>query len=258
MSDEDERARRAAEVSRKTAVLELPGMNAVEVRRAQRYGDHGTFDLYTAATGTPAPTVLFVYGFPDPRFAEGLRGMGAYTSWGRLLAISGMNAIAYSYRDPVADLAALLAHLREHAGRLGIDATRLGVWAASGNVPTALHLLMTQPAGAFRAAALLYGYMLDVPAAAEHFGLAVPARGRSIDDVPFAVPILVVRAGQDQTPLLNASLDAFVVAALGRDLPITLVNQPGASHSFDLFDDGEASRVTIRTVLAFLRERLTA
>jgi acetyl esterase/lipase len=256
MTDDEERARRVAEVIRKTAVLELPGMASIEVKSELRYGEGGTFDLYVAAHAAPAPTVLFVYGFPDARFAQGLRKMGAYASWGRLLAASGMNAVAYGYVDPVRDLAALLAHLRENAGSLGIDRSRLGVWAASGNVPTALHLLMTQPPDAFRAAALLYGYMLDVPPAAEQFGIGAPARGRPIEDLP-RLPLLVVRAGQDQTPLLNASLDAFVAAALARDLPLTVINQAGAPHSFDLFDDSEPSRSTIRAVLRFLRDQLT-
>ena len=258
MSDDAERERRVADVVRKTAVLELPEMDRVEVRREQRYGDGGTFDLYVAQSALPAPTVVFVYGFPDPRFAQGLRQMGAYSSWGRLLAASGMNAVAYSYREPVTDLAALLAHLRQNAGALDIDAARLGIWSASGNVPTALHLLMTQPPEMFRAAALLYGYMLDVPEAAQQFGIGVPARGRSIDDLPRAVPLMVVRAGNDQTPMLNGSLDAFVSAAIARDLPLTLINQPGAPHSFDLFDDSEASRATIRNILAFLGQRLAA
>jgi len=254
--EEEERARRAAEVARKTVVLELPGMGDVEVVADQPYGAGGTFDLYRAKRPAPAPTVVFVFGFPGERFARGLRQMGAYQSWGRLLAVSGMNAVAYSYRDPVADLTSLLAHLRGGARDLGLDAGRMGLWSASGNVPTALHLLMTQPPGAFRAAALLYGYMLDVPAAAEQFGLGVPARGRTIEDLPRDVPLLVVRAGNDQTPGLNASLDAFVAAALARDLPLSLVNQPGAPHSFDLFDSSEASRATVGTVLAFLRRCL--
>ncbi|HEX8796522.1 MAG TPA: hypothetical protein VF765_36480 [Polyangiaceae bacterium] len=46
MSNDDERARRVAEVVRKTAVLELPGMAAVEVKSELPYGDAGcTFDL---------------------------------------------------------------------------------------------------------------------------------------------------------------------------------------------------------------------
>jgi hypothetical protein len=253
--DDEERARRVAEVVRKTAVLSLPGMEDVEVLAEQGYGEGGTFDLYRARASGPAPTVVFVYGFPHPRFAQGLRRMGAYTSWGRLLAVSGMNAVAYGYREPVADLRALLEHLRRNEASLGVDAARMGIWSASGNVPTALHLLMTQPDG-FRAAALLHGYMLDVPEAAEQFGLCVPGRECTIDDLPRTVPLLVVRAGGDTTPGLNASLEAFVGAALARDLPLTVINRPGAPHSFDLFEDSEGSRNAIRAVLRFLHDAL--
>jgi hypothetical protein len=255
--DKSERARRAAEVVRRKAVLELPGMNEVQVL-AERPYEGGTYDVYRAKGPAPAATVVFVYGFPDARFGQGLRQMGAYSSWGRLLAASGMNAVAYSYRDPVADLSALFAHLRNDRAALGIDTGRMGLWAASGNVPTALHLLMSSKPATFRAAALLYGYMLDVPAAAEQFGLGVPARGRPISDLSPDTPLLVVRAGKDATPGLNVSLDAFVSEALAHDLPLSLVNLPGAPHSFDLFDDSEGSRAVIRRVLAFLHEHLTA
>ncbi|HLK89141.1 MAG TPA: alpha/beta hydrolase [Polyangia bacterium] len=255
--DDSERARRAAEVRVKKAVLELPGMNGVKVLEGRPY-EAGTFDLYVATAPAPAPTVVFIYGFPGVRFGEGLRQMGAYTSWGRLLAASGMNAVAYSYRDPVADLSALFAHLRREEKELGIDTRRMALWAASGNVPTALYWLMQNKPGTFCAAALLYGYMLDVPAAAEQFGLAVPARGRSIGDLPPDPALLVVRAGNDTTPGLNASLDAFVSEALAHDLPLSLLNVPGAQHSFDLFEDSDASRDAIRRVLAFLREHLKA
>jgi dienelactone hydrolase len=240
-----------------TAVLTLPGMDAVNVRRELPYGDGDgrSFDLYAAAQ-PGAPLALFVFGFPDPRFAQGMRTMGSYQSWGRLLAASGVNAIAYSYREPVADLRALLAHVRTNAASLGVDATRIGLWAASGNVPTALHLLMTEPPEAFRCAALLYGYMLDVPKEAEQFGLGVPARGRSIDDLPPTLPLHVVRAGKDATPLLNGSLDHFVAAALAANLPLTLTNYPAGVHSFDLFDDSDASREHCRHVLAFFRQHL--
>jgi hypothetical protein len=255
---DDERARMMAEVARKTIVLKLPGMDEVRVQRDRPYGEGGSFDLYVASGGTPAPTVLFVYGFDEPRFAQGLRQMGVYGSWGRLLALSGMNAVAYGYSDPVRDLDALVTHLRDNAAELGIDPARLAVWAASGNVPTALHLLMSQAPDTFRCAALLYGYMLDVPEATRQLGMVAPARGRSVDDLPRSLPLLVVRAGRDQTPALNTSLDAFVSAALARDLPLTLINQAGAPHSFDLFQDDEASRATIRRIVAFLREHAGA
>ena len=69
---------------------------------------------------------------------------------------------------------------------------------------------------------------------------------------------MVVRAGQDAVPGVNASIDQFVAAALARNLPVTATNHPTAPHSFDLLDDTEASREVIRQVLAFLRFHLRA
>jgi acetyl esterase/lipase len=253
--------KKPVEVEKMTAVLRLPGMDAVDIRRDLSYGEAGILDVYLppgTAPGARLPVVVFVFGFPDPRFAQGFKRMGAYTSWARLAAASGLAAIAYTYRDPVTDIPALLRYLRASAESLGIDGQRIGIWAASGNVPTALWLLMTEAPDAFRCAALLYGYMLDVPQGAEKFGLINPGAGRSIDELPRTLPLFVARAGQDQTPGLNASLDKFVAAALARNLPLTLVNHASGPHSFDLFDDTEPSREAIRQILAFLRRHLLA
>lgn len=258
MSDADRRA----EMARKTIVLEIPGMDAVQVRRDLRVSETLVLDVYTPPGAARSPAVLFVYGFAHPLFAQGLKEMGAYSSWGRLLAASGIAAVTYAYREPVADLEALLAHLRAHGDDLGIDVSRLAVWAASGNVPTAIHALITQPPGTFRGAALCYGFTLDldggteVAAAAAGFGCATPAAGRTASDLPSDLPLLVVRAGQDATPGLNASLDRFAAAALAANLPMTLVNLPDAPHAFDLLDDRDSSRAAIRGIVAFLQAQL--
>jgi acetyl esterase/lipase len=255
MSDD----KKPVDVTKMMAVLRLPGMDVVDIRRDLPYGEAGTVDVYLppgTAPGARPPVVVFIFGFPDSRFAQGFKHMGSYTSWARLAAASGLAAVTYTYRDPVSDIPALLRYLRTHAESLGIDGHRIGMWAASGNVPTALWLLMTEAPDAFRCAALLYGYMLDVPQGAEKFGLINPGAGRSIDELPPALPLFVARAGQDQTPGLNASLDKFVAAALARNLPLTLVNHARGPHTFDLFDDTEPSHQTIRLILAFLRYHL--
>ena len=61
-------------------------------------------------------------------------------SWAQLIAASGVIAIAYTNREPETDLDALIQHVRENAASLQIDGGRLGVFAASGNVPLALAL----------------------------------------------------------------------------------------------------------------------
>src|SRR5262249_41803127 len=162
------------------------------------------------------PAIVFACGFPDPAFSERFRNMGAYISWARLLAASGMVAVTYSYRDPVGDLEALLRHLRENGRALGIDAERIALWAASGNVPTALFTLMRESRDAFRCAVLCYGLMLDsgdpkaVTETAAQFGFVVPCAGKSVDDLPPELPLFVVRAGRDAIPGINRSIDRFV------------------------------------------------
>jgi acetyl esterase/lipase len=189
--------------------------------------------------------------------------MESFVSWGRLVAASGMVAITYATgREPEADVHAVLQYIRQNAASLGIDETRIGVWACSGHVPNALSVLMREDREGLRCAALLYGVTLDldgatgVAEAARMFKFVTPCAGRSIEDLPRDLPLFLVRAGRDETPHLNEALDRFLARALEADLPFTLVNDATAPHAFDLMRDDETSREVIRQVLAFLRFHL--
>jgi hypothetical protein len=265
---------RRNEMTLKPVVYTVPGMDAVTVQRdvAYRTTPDGalTLDLYhprDAGSGAARPAVVFVSGYPDPGF-EAMVGckfkeMEQYVSWARLAAASGLVAITYTNREPVADLDALLAYLRAHAAALGIDADRIGVWAGSGNAPAALAVLLRDPR-VFQCAALCYGFLLDlagstaVADAAAQFHFANASAGKSIDDLPRDLPLFLVRAGQDAIPGLNQAMDGFVAAALARNLPVTVVNHATGPHAFDVLDDSDASREVIRAIVAFLRSHLRA
>jgi hypothetical protein len=72
------------------------------------------------------------------------------------------------------------------------------------------------------------------------------------------VPLLITRAGRDQFPAMNASIDSFIRHGLIENLSITFVNHAEGRHVFDLFDDSRTSRDIIRQTLRFLRQHLTA
>jgi hypothetical protein len=264
---------RPEEIAKKEIVFRLPGMESVAARRDMEFraADGGVLamDLYSprgAEPGTRLPVVVLVAGYPDPGFEKFLgrrfKEMGSSVSWARLLAASGLAAIAYTNREPAADLEALLRHIRENASSLGVDGKRIGMLAFSGNVPVALSALMREGQDGLACAALLYGIMLDldgstgVAEAARTFKFANPCAGRSVEDLPPELPLFIARAGQDKTPHVNESIDCFVAGALRLNLPMTLVNHREGPHAFDLFENSEASREVIQRILAFLRFHL--
>jgi dienelactone hydrolase len=115
-----------------------------------------------------------------------------------------------------------------------------------------------------KCAILYYGFMLDddgsnnVAEGAETVGFANPCVGRTVNDLPRDVPLFIVRAGQDDIPGLNETIDRFLGKAVARNMPVTFTNYPDGPHGFDLKDDSEASREIIRQTLAFMQFHLLA
>lgn len=263
----------ASDIATRRVCLHVDGMEAVPVRRDLPYGpaDRGVrFDAYYPPRGMddgPWAAVIVVTGYADRMNpapgALAYRDIGWAVSMCQLIAVSGMAATAYTAREPAADLQVLLDHLHEHAASLRIDPARFGVIAVSGNVPTALTTVMQDAARSPVCAVFGYGCLLDldgatdVADAARQFGFATPVAGRTVADLRQDVPLLITRAGRDQFPAMNASIDRFVREALARNLPITLVNHPEGPHAFDLFDDSRTSRDIVRQTLRFIRQHLT-
>lgn len=266
---------RSERVSTKTVVYTMPGTKDVTVRRDEAFAgadaEQLMLDLYyppDAKAGASLPVVVIVAGYPDPGYQKAVgcrfKDMAWCTSWGRLLAASGLACITYTNREPTGDFSALLDHVHRNAPSLGVDGNRIGLLAASGSVPLALSVLLQDASGHPACAALCYGFMLDgdgstaVADASSRWGFVNPCAGKTTADLARDIPIFIARAGQDQFPGLNETLDRFVTAALTLNLPVTCTNLPSAPHAFDLFDDRDSSHDCIRQVLAFLRFHLAS
>jgi len=260
-------------IAMKKVVYQIPGMEAAVVRRDEPYNTTGadplTMDRYypsDAAPGARLPAVVVVLGYP-PRTPNPLgcqfKEMEWSVSWGQLIAASGLAAIFYTNREPEADLRALLRHLRANAESLGIDEHRIGLFATSGNAPLALSILMEE-GRLLKCAALCYPLTLDlggataVAEAARQWGFVNAAAGKSVDDLPHDLPLFIARAGQDEFPHLNETMDRFLTESLARNLPVTFVNHADAPHAFDLVHDSETTREIIRQILRFLQFHLQA
>lgn len=251
--------------------FQMPGTDRVAVQADIQFrGADGSplpMDVYLPPdmkNGDRRPAVVIVEGYPDPGF-EKMFGMkfkqiAAISSWGRLIAASGLVAASYANREPIADLDAALDHVEKNLSSLGIDGARAGIWASSGHAPLALSVLMRRRE--LKCAALLYPYTLDldggtgVANAAKMFRFANPTTGKTVEDLPAGTPLFIGRAGKDEMPGLTEALDRFVAKALARNLPVSLVNQPEGLHAFDLYQDSALSRDVVRNVLAFLQSHL--
>ena len=76
------------------------------------------------------------------------------------------------------------------------------------------------------------------------------------DHAAAMAPLFIARAGRDEVPGMDASIDRFVAEALARNAPITLANHPQGVHGFDSQTDDERSREIVRQVVEFLQAHL--
>ncbi|MDQ3280041.1 MAG: hypothetical protein M3Q69_01360 [Acidobacteriota bacterium] len=251
-------------IARKGLVYTPPGTDGVRVC-SETYADNLTVDIYESSASGPRPVVVIAAGYPDEGFQRMIgcrfKDMQCNVDWAKSFATMGMTAVTYTNRAPLSDLARVIAFLRENAQALKIDAHRMGVFATSGNAPAALSVVHEDNAQWLQCIGVAYGYLFERPGSsgiagvAKQFGFALPP-SPAIASLPRKVAWCIARAGRDEMPHLNASIDGFVADALAANLPITLFNHPTGPHAFDLMDDSAESRTIVEGILSFFRNRL--
>src|SRR4029450_11599633 len=70
-------------------------------------------------------------------------------------------------------------------------------------------------------------------------------------------PIFIARAGRDQVPTMNDSIDRFISESLAENIPLIFANHPQGVHGFDNQNDDERSREIIREAIEFIKIHLT-
>jgi acetyl esterase/lipase len=260
------------ELVRMPIVLTVPGMDDVEVRQhvyaSPEPGVDLTMDVYRpSAGGARVPVVVLVHGGPLPRL--GAKNMAVFRSWGRVLAASGLAAVAFDHRflgadrllDAASDIETALAFVRERGDELGLDAERLALWAFSGGGP---FLSLALRAGAPRVKAIVSYYAaLDLRVKAPGASTDITDETRRdfspahhVESASGSLPaMLIARAGLDQ-PFLNATIDRFAAAALATNAEIDILNHPTGRHGFDFLDDVPRTKEILRRTLEFLTLRI--
>lgn len=271
------RSNEMADRVNKPVVYQVEGMDRVRVRKDVVYRKDGALelklDVYTPEQQKPGeslPVVFFIHGGVPPDIPVKPKDWGIYKSWGRLIAASGMAAVALNHRvgfpDPnlaqgAADLAEAIAFVRARATDFGIDPERVALAAYSAGGPL-LAAPIRDPRPYVRCLVAFYPF-LDLRPSALHrkylseelvrqFSPAV-ALSESSGNLP---PLFVARAGKDQIPDLLPGLDRFVAEALARNAPLVFYNQPGGEHGFDNQEGDPRSREIVREAVEFLKRNL--
>jgi predicted peptidase len=264
----------AEENTQTSVVYKVPGTDNVIIKKDIEYfaeqENRLTVDMYYPPGfnfESNIPAVLVVSGFSNDAAIKLVgsrqKDMSWYRSWGKLIAASGMAALLYETDSPEEDLDILLQFLQDRADQFNINRDRIGMYSCSGHAPLALVNCMDETKEYFRCAVFYYGYLLmtdlknipEIESVSEKFGFLAPKLDAELklrDDLP----LLIVRAGLDNMPHLNSTIDHFISKAVSQNLQINFINYQEGQHGFDGYDDNDLSREIIKKTIDFWKFHL--
>jgi tetratricopeptide (TPR) repeat protein len=227
-------------------VYDTPATKQVTVKRDVAYlntpAGAQTVDIYTppnANANTKFPAVIFLNAIGD-RPGDKVKNWGIYSSWPRLVAAHNMIGISMDADGEriQESLRGLFDFLARDGAKYGIDADRLGVYAASANTTGSwTYLLGPNAHKGIRAAAMFYGAAPQDPLRRDLPVLFILAEGD-----------LAGGFGQQSLPLWQRVAEARA--------PWTMVFAARMPHAFDAFEDNDESRRHVMQALAFWKTNL--
>jgi acetyl esterase/lipase len=177
--------------------------------------------------------------------------------------------------EAAGDVDDLISYVRDHAGTLGIDPDVLGIWTCSAGSPLGFRSALNNNPSYIRCVVSYYGIAdlqvyyeepaesEDEPDTTSEAELTLPTfPGEVFEEFSAsasiqkgsgrAIPMLIARAGLD-APVLNASIDRLITAALASNMDIDVMNHSTGHHGFDILDDNVRSREIIHATLEFMK-----
>jgi dienelactone hydrolase len=190
---------------------------------------------------TKLPIVILSHGFQETDEFD--KDMPQHIDWAKLIAASGMIAISAQAGDaPTQNSYRVFDFLAANADFLGIDLTRIGFWACSGQGGPVFKALADKELpyrDGFRAAVFLY---LDSSS-------ATPSNW------PQSLSLFVVKAGGDRN-IRPKIMDRFVSEARSSNIATEYIELAGAPHAFDILQNTQESKDVIQQALEFYKSAL--
>src|SRR5215831_15948662 len=257
-------------------VYKVPGMDKVKVVQNLKYtktdDPNVLMDVYLppdVARDEKRPAVIFIHGGAKTEYTP--KDWGIFTTWGRLVAASGFVGVTFTHsleypgkslERGARDVRAAIDYVRANADKYNIDKDRICLIAYSAGGPM-LSLAMNGEMPFVRCLIGFYAFM-DIQLS-DYRKTETPETLKAFSPItylqkdPAKIPLLFIgRAGRDEVPTMDDSIDRFVKEALAKDVALTLANHPQGVHSFDNQNDDDRSREIIRDALAFMHIHLNA
>jgi acetyl esterase/lipase len=257
-------------------VYKVPGMDKVKVIRNLKYtktdDSNILMDVYeppNLAKAEKLPVVIFIHGGAKTEYTP--KDWGIYTNWGRVVAASSFVGVTFTHRleypnksleNGAQDVMAALNFVRLNADKYNIDKDRICLIAFSAGGPM-LSLAMRGDTPFVRCLIGFYAFM-DIQQSDYRKGdSAETVRAFSPityleKDASKIPPMFIGRAGRDEVPTMDDSIDLFLKEALAKNIEVTLMNHPLGVHGFDNQNDDDRSREIIRSAIAFMQVHLNA
>jgi acetyl esterase/lipase len=251
-------------------VYRVPGMEKVKViqnlKYAKRDDPNILMDVYlppNLAKAEKRPAVIFIHGGAKPEWTA--KDWGVYKTWGQLIAASGFVGVTFTHRleypnksleNAAQDVTDAITYVRANAEKLSTDKDRICLIAYSAGGPM-LSLAMRGDTPFVRCLVGFYAFMdirqsdyqkTEMPETVTSFSPITYLR-KNANKIP---PIFIARAGRDQVPTMDDSIDRFINEALAQNVLLNFANHPQGVHGFDNQNDDERSREIIREAIEFI------
>jgi acetyl esterase/lipase len=257
-------------------VYRTAGMEKVKVKSDLKYTNVNNpfllMDVYSPpdlAKGEKRPAVLFIHGGAGEETTP--KDWGFYVSWGKLVAASGMVGVTFTHRlsaqkaslaAAADDVTAAINYVRANADTLNVDRERICLVAYSAGGPM-LSMAMRDKPAYIRCMVGFYAFM-DIQQAGNLFEAhESPQALRNFSPISYLAndadkiaPLFIARAGRDQIPTMDDSIDRFLRDAVSKNAALTFANHPQGVHSFDSQNDDNRSREIIQSAIAFMKANL--